>query len=187
MEDFQKDNKCTVEFSKNETTTEMGVDPHSLNFPFCIVWTPIPLLTWLFPFIGHMGICMSSGVIRDFAGPYCVGEGDMAFGRPTRYLQLDPGKAVGGEKGWDHGVIQACDTYKKRIHNLFCDNCHSHVATALEHMNYGNSSSWNMVKLAAWLFVRKYVGVSGILKTWLPFVLLTTIIILTVVLPKHIQ
>lgn len=188
MEDFQKDNKCTVEFSKNETTTEMGVDPHSLNFPFCIVWTPIPLLTWLFPFIGHMGICMSSGVIRDFAGPYCVGEGDMAFGRPTRYLQLDPGKAVGGEKGWDHGVIQACDTYKKRIHNLFCDNCHSHVATALEHMNYGNSSSWNMVKLAAWLFVRgKYVGVSGFLKTWLPFVLLTTIIILTVVLPKHIQ
>lgn len=27
---------------------------------------------WLFPFIGHMGIAMSSGVIRDFAGPYYV-------------------------------------------------------------------------------------------------------------------
>lgn len=27
---------------------------------------------WLFPFIGHMGICTSSGVIRDFAGPYYV-------------------------------------------------------------------------------------------------------------------
>ena len=37
-----------------------------------IVWTPIPLLTWLFPFIGHMGICYSNGIIRDFAGPYYV-------------------------------------------------------------------------------------------------------------------
>ena len=27
---------------------------------------------WLLPFIGHMGIAMSSGVIRDFAGPYYV-------------------------------------------------------------------------------------------------------------------
>ena len=107
-----------------------------------------------------MGICMSSGVIRDFAGPYYVGEGQMAFGRPTRYLQLDPGsKAQGGERGWDAGVIQACDKYKRRMHNLCCDNCHSHVATALDAMRYGDSSSWNMVKLAAWMFVRgKYVG-----------------------------
>lgn len=27
---------------------------------------------WLFPVIGHMGICTSAGVIRDFAGPYYV-------------------------------------------------------------------------------------------------------------------
>ena len=31
------------------------------RYPYCIVWCPIPCLTWLFPFIGHMGICMSSG------------------------------------------------------------------------------------------------------------------------------
>ncbi len=23
--------------------------------PFAIVWSPIPLITWLMPFIGHMG------------------------------------------------------------------------------------------------------------------------------------
>lgn len=27
---------------------------------------------WVFPFIGHMGICTSSGIIRDFAGSYFV-------------------------------------------------------------------------------------------------------------------
>ena len=34
---------------------------HATRYPYCIVWCPIPCLTWLFPFIGHMGICMSSG------------------------------------------------------------------------------------------------------------------------------
>uniref|UniRef100_A0A3P8PPW0 Transmembrane protein 222a n=1 Tax=Astatotilapia calliptera TaxID=8154 RepID=A0A3P8PPW0_ASTCA len=42
------------------------------RYPFCIVWTPIPILTWVLPFIGHMGICTSAGVIRDFAGSYFV-------------------------------------------------------------------------------------------------------------------
>ena len=29
------------------------------------------------------------------------------------------------------GVREASDIYTKRMHNLCCDNCHSHVATAL--------------------------------------------------------
>ena len=32
-------------------------------------------------------------------------------------------------------------------HNLCCDNCHSHVALALNLMHYDNSTSWNMGKL----------------------------------------
>ena len=50
---------------------------------------------WFFPFIGHMGICTSTGIIRDFAGPYYVGQNQMAFGKPTRYLRLDPEEATG--------------------------------------------------------------------------------------------
>lgn len=40
------------------------------RYPFCIVWTPIPLITWLLPFVGHMGIATSGGLIRDFAGKF---------------------------------------------------------------------------------------------------------------------
>uniref|UniRef100_A0AAR2JGA6 Transmembrane protein 222a n=1 Tax=Pygocentrus nattereri TaxID=42514 RepID=A0AAR2JGA6_PYGNA len=57
---------------KNYQIAEEKIDPNSSRYPYCIVWTPIPVLSWLFPFIGHMGICTSSGVIRDFAGPYFV-------------------------------------------------------------------------------------------------------------------
>lgn len=47
-------------------STKIDYDLH--RYPFCLVWTPIPLITWLFPFIGHMGISSSEGLIRDFAG-----------------------------------------------------------------------------------------------------------------------
>ena len=48
------------------------IDVPRVKYPHSIVWTPIPLLTWLFPFVGHMGIARTDGVIRDFAGPYYV-------------------------------------------------------------------------------------------------------------------
>lgn len=143
------------------------------RFPFCIVWTPIPCLTWLFPVIGHMGIAMSSGIIRDFAGPYYVSEDNMAFGRPLKYWQLDPAHVSGGVVSWDRCVTEASEIYKTRMHNLFCDNCHSHVAKALNLMAYKNSTSWNMVKLAFLMLIySKYVSFCAVVKTWLPFIII---------------
>ncbi|XP_070550038.1 transmembrane protein 222-like [Ptychodera flava] len=132
------------------------------------------------PFIGHMGICMSSGVIRDFAGPYYVSEDCMAFGTPTRYLQLKPSNAR--KDNWDTAVLSASEEYKHRMHNLCCDNCHSHVAMALNMMQYNGSTSWNMVKLCFLIFVKaKYVNFLAIIKQWLPFTILVTVIVCLVV------
>jgi len=128
--------------------------------------------------IGHMGICYSTGVIRDFAGPYHVSEDDMAFGWPTKYWILDPELAQGGKTGWDRAVYEASEIYKQRMHNLICDNCHSHCAVALNLMNYKDSQSWNMVWLALGIILHgKYVSFGGFLKTWVPFILLLTIIL----------
>lgn len=141
------------------------------RYPTCIVWTPIPIITWLFPIIGHMGIATTSGIIRDFAGPYYVSEDDMGFGHPTKYWQL---KAESVRmSSWDSAVEEASVEYQKRMHNLCCDNCHSHVAMALNIMNYNGSSSWNMVKLCFLMLVHgKYVSCGAFLKTWMPFILI---------------
>lgn len=56
------------------------IDPEKARFPYCIVWTPLPLISWFLPFIGHTGIGMSDGTIHDFAGPYYIGVDDLAFG-----------------------------------------------------------------------------------------------------------
>ncbi|OXU27143.1 hypothetical protein TSAR_010052 [Trichomalopsis sarcophagae] len=158
---------------------DLNVDPSRQRYPFCIVWTPIPILTYLFPFIGHMGIATSGGIIRDFAGPYVVSEDRMAFGWPTKYWQLDYTKAKGRVQGWDSSVHEASEIYKGRVHNLLCDNCHSHVATALNLMSYDNLNNWNMAKLALYMLIfGKYVSFGARVKTWAPFIVLITILFL---------
>jgi len=159
------------------------IDVSRSRYPYCIVWTPIPVLTWLFPFIGHMGIAMSSGVIRDFAGPYYVSEDDMAFGRPTKFWPLNPARASSLQNSWDIAISSASEEYKHRMHNLCCDNCHSHVAMALNLMQYNRSSSWNMIKLCFYMLIYgKFTSLGGFLKTWLPFAFIATGIVLIVIL-----
>ena len=40
------------------------------KYSMCIVWTPLPLLTWLFPPVGHLGVTETSGLIHDFVGAH---------------------------------------------------------------------------------------------------------------------
>lgn len=145
----------SVDSMESVMKNEINIPKH--RFPNCIVWTPLPILSWFIPIIGHMGIATTSGVIRDFAGPYTVTEDDMAFGWPTKYWQLDMDSV--GKDVWDRAVSDACDEYKTRTHNLCCDNCHSHVAYALNSMRYNGHSNWNMVSLCfLMLFHSRFTG-----------------------------
>ena len=51
-------------------------------------------------------------------------------------------------------MAKASDVYRGRMHNLCCDNCHSHVAMALNLMRYDGSQGWNMVWLALYMVVK---------------------------------
>lgn len=80
---------------------------------YCILWSPLPVITWVLPFIGHLGIADSRGIASDFQGPYFVGDqGRMAFGTPTRALKVNLG------------------TLSRKCHNLSCRKffCHTVVA-----------------------------------------------------------
>lgn len=65
------------------------VDPNNARFPCCLVWTPLPVVSWLAPFIGHVGICKEDGSILDFSGSNLINVNDFAFGPVARFLQLD--------------------------------------------------------------------------------------------------
>eukprot|EP00339_Tiarina_fusa_P029051 CAMPEP_0117024252 /NCGR_PEP_ID=MMETSP0472-20121206/18026_1 /TAXON_ID=693140 ORGANISM="Tiarina fusus, Strain LIS" /NCGR_SAMPLE_ID=MMETSP0472 /ASSEMBLY_ACC=CAM_ASM_000603 /LENGTH=124 /DNA_ID=CAMNT_0004730623 /DNA_START=43 /DNA_END=414 /DNA_ORIENTATION=+ len=107
----------------------------NVDLSFCILWSPLHPITALLPFIGHTGIADSRGIGCDFRGSYYVGtDGQMAFGAPTRYLKVDIGDLPGGAQRWDLAIQEANRVYSQRIHNICCDNCHSHVSLALNRM-----------------------------------------------------
>ena len=136
------------------------------RFPFCIVWSPIPFLTWVFPFIGHVGVCLSSGIILDFAGPYYVAMDTMSFGNPTKYWMLDPELASFPENessmsgsattsaDWDK-ALQACTSlYQLKPYSLLSQNCHHFVIRFLNQVRYDHHNEWSVAKIATHMFFK---------------------------------
>lgn len=48
------------------------VNPLKDHYPMCIVWSPIPVLSYVAPIIGHTGIVLSDGTIHDFGASYYI-------------------------------------------------------------------------------------------------------------------
>jgi len=134
-----------------------------------VLWSPLPPITWLIPFIGHVGIADSNGIASDFRGPYYVGDdGNMAFGKPTRALKM-----TDNHLNWDEKIHEANQIYGERMHNIFCDNCHSHVAYALNKMGCKdyNIRHWDMVRLCFLIFFRaRFLSLRSILLQFGPFI-----------------
>jgi transmembrane protein 222 len=174
--DGSHDNNDEDHANVNATASRSGKkDRHHEDLSYAIVWSPLPIITWIIPFVGHTGICDSHGIASDFQGPYYVGDvGRMAFGAPTRALLIINSGQVAAEE-WDAAIRTANDVYRGRMHNICCDNCHSHVAYALNSMGaqaYG-ITKWDMVKIAMLMFFRgRFLSWSAILHQFLPFTLL---------------
>ncbi|CAA7395216.1 unnamed protein product [Spirodela intermedia] len=157
-----------------QKTIPLGpIDSGRARFPCCIVWTPLPFISWLIPFIGHVGICREDGVILDFAGPNFVSVDNFAFGAVARYLPLDRSKVAPGEEGgssWDDALRKSTREFQHRSYNLFTCNCHSFVANSLNHLSYGGREDWNLVNLAAWIFLGgRWVDRGALLRSLSPF------------------
>ncbi|KAI7988102.1 Protein REVERSION-TO-ETHYLENE SENSITIVITY1 [Camellia lanceoleosa] len=78
-----------IENANSELWPLGEIDPKKAKFPCCLVWTPLPVVSWLAPFIGHVGICREDGAVLDFSGSNFVNVDEFAYGAVARYLQLD--------------------------------------------------------------------------------------------------
>lgn len=155
------------------------------DLSFAVLWSPLHPITAIFPFIGHMGIADSRGHAHDFQGPYYVGtDGSrplprMAFGKPTRYLRMDIGELPGGPGQWNEAIQDADRIYRERMHNICCDNCHSHVARALNTMKYQGRHNWNMVNLCFLVFFKgSFVNFNSLIQQFGPFLFFVVVTLL---------
>lgn len=166
------------------------IDPKKEKFPCCLVWTPLPVVSWLAPFIGHVGICQEDGAILDFSGSNFINVDDFAFGAVARYLQLDreqccfPPNLSGhtckngyghAEYGtsitWDDALQSSMHYFEHKSYNLFTCNCYSFIANCLNRLCYDGSMSWNMINVAALILYKgHWVDSMSILRSFLPFI-----------------
>ena len=163
IKDFKEIKKVNLSNlnEKNEENYNLKIDSKRNRFPFCIVWTQLPLISFLFPFIGHTGICDSKGYIYDFAGSRVIGEEELSFGDPAKYVQFKP------IKNWDKAIDLANVKYSDEDHCLCTNNCHSHVACALNYMKYKNKSNYTMIHVWWYCLLNsKYVSWGDIFKTY---------------------
>ena len=184
--DYNSNNQYSISNNiTNDQNSEIKkeIDLKSSHFPYCIVWTPIPFLTYLFPTIGHTGIGTSSGIIHDFAGSFFVSVDDFAFGKPTKYIKM---KLTEQEKyNWDRAIEKGDNKYNMEEHNIFINNCHSHVAYVLNQLNYKGKNNYNMVSIW-WMLILKgrYVSFCGFFKTYFGFLIIILIILIFYLIKK---
>ncbi|XVF62127.1 hypothetical protein PTKIN_Ptkin08bG0192200 [Pterospermum kingtungense] len=154
----------------------MQIDPRRKRFPCCIVWTPLPVLSWLIPFIGHTGICREDGVILDFAGPNFVCVDNFAFGAVARYVQINKDEHDDTRREtltWDDALRKSTQEFQHRSYSLFTCNCHSFVANNLNRLGF-RSGGWNVVNLAVLLCLKgRWVSKTAFVRSLLPFVIVS--------------
>jgi len=145
------------------------------RYPHSIVWTPLPILTWIIPIIGHTGIADSEGVIYDFGGSYYIAVDNLTFGRPTKFARLDPSKAE--SRDWDSAIERSATKFRNQQHNIITNNCHSHVADTLNEMRYNGRSNYSQLDVF-WMitFQSKHIGLRGFLLQWGPCLVLLSIL-----------
>jgi len=168
---------------REQACAEIDVARH--RYPYSIVWTPIHPITWIFPFVGHMGICDNDGNIHDWGGGLS-NFNNMLFGNPTRYLQLRNPQARDVESGsaaqeWNEAIRRADAVFVDRIHCMVCgSDCHSHVCEALNTLRYGGCAYWQKVPLAAWVFFRaRHTSIAGFVSTWLGTLVIVVMYLIT--------
>eukprot|EP01083_Nonionella_stella_P159968 522435_1 len=162
------------------TTSDTKDDVARNRYPFSVVWGPLPLISWIFPFIGHMGICDSEGRVHDFAGPYTVNTDQFMTGSVKKYTRYDhrrlfPAESADGAKQrWDEAIEKADVVFRGRMHNIICNNCHDHVTYALNEMGSDDRMIPMFVKFTA---KSKYVSPWRVLHVYIPFLLIVALIL----------
>lgn len=167
------------------TTSTRTQPSEQSTFTTSIVWTPLPVLTWFVPLIGHTGVSNSRGVIYDFSDDFNVSVDNFSFGSPTKVYRFNLRLVAEGAKGWDKAIQETSDYYARTRHSLFFNNCHQYIASVLNKVKYDDHSDWTQTNVW-WLitFKSRYVGWPGFVRQWCPFatILVGTLILLSILL-----
>ena len=155
------------------------IDVSGERFPFCIVWTPLPFVSWFIPTIGHTGIANSRGIIYDFSDDFQVSIDNFSFGSPTKYYQLSPSEIIGGATAWDKAIHDTSEQYGRTRHNFCFNNCHQYIAGVLNQVRFGGVTDWTQTDVWSMItFKSSYTNYLGFVRQWLPFIAFVIVLVI---------
>lgn len=114
-ENSSKDDDDCLELDKKYSNI-YKIDIRNRRYPYCLVMTPVRILSWIFPVVGHMGIAQSDGVVRDFYRSYRVSIDTKRYSRRLQIMPLNPKLAL---NGWDQGIKDAASKYNNKAVRIF--------------------------------------------------------------------
>lgn len=166
----------------DEENTLLDKRNHSLSC--CVLWTPIPVLTWLIPVFGHIGVSDSDGTVYDFVGPYYINKGRLSFGDPRKkwVINIDPST-------WNQAIEETSHFFEHVNYDLLCSNCHYFAAAVLQRINYPQIIpiyQWTTgatVKIALGMMIHgRSLSLRDTLITWGPFIFILLLIFVIILL-----
>ena len=87
------------------------------------------------------------------------------------------------KKNLDKAIKKGDLKYSKEKHNLFTNNCHSHVAYILNQLNYLGKNNYNMISIWWMLIIKgKFVSCCGFCKTYIGFLIIILIIVFIIII-----
>ncbi|KAH7821559.1 putative Protein of unknown function (DUF778) [Monocercomonoides exilis] len=117
------------------------------RFPFGIVWNAIPVISWLVPILGHVGICDSQGRIWDFQKTDKVGINHMQYGRPMKIWRYYPKQKPPKNAELEEAEQQENLIYESRAIPVQWDKAIETASQAFIHrkMSWTKCNSWHHV------------------------------------------
>ncbi|KAL4473876.1 hypothetical protein ABPG74_022740 [Tetrahymena malaccensis] len=143
-EDNIDDDGSSTQDSQNDQEIKLKqkiIDVDNDFYPFCIVWSAIPFISFLIPWIGHAAICCSKGIIHDFNKDFKVYIDVVPYGSPLKYYKLDTTNIQ--QDTYDAMIKQLDQLFLKKRFGFFSNNSHKYVADALNILQYKGKINWN--------------------------------------------
>ena len=176
-EEIKKENEKDFEVIRYRPDVKFDLEHE--HYPYCIVWTVIPFITWIIPCIGHAGICNSKGMITDFAIE--INRGKMSIADPTKYILLKYDSREIAQL--DDAIDDAAQFYRTQKYNFFTNNCHSFVAKCLNKLKYKGKSNYTMVDVWWMIFTQgRFINWKRFFLSYLGFFIFLSIILTIIIL-----
>ena len=178
-----KENQRKMSTANNVTeyTSKITVNIQPMKrYPYCLVWTSVPLITTILPCFCHTGITDSHGTVFDFGYSRYVSRDDLSYGGLKKVVQLFPSDAE--KKLWDSSIKKNRSVYRKKEYSFCGENGEMFCASILNMVNYKGKNDYRQYDIwkLNWKYGR-YVSKCEIVKTYLGIGVLVVVIIIIIV------